>query len=168
MQYRRQKAEIVTPIRQALQAMQERLYRVRNEMSAHIWQIGFLAIAINLLTLLTIFLTLRVYLNKKIVMPIISLTDNTRNLMRGESGVSFDADTTDSEIGELAVALENLRKTREESEVSQWIKLALAKIIDGVKNAERPEDFAFEFLKGPENAARLRRRHFLFSRFRDG
>lgn len=146
-QYQRQKAEIVTPIRQAVQAMQERLYRVRNEMSALIWQIGFLAIAINLVTLLTIFLTLRVYLNRKIIMPVVSLTENTRKLMHGESEVSFETGIHDSEIGELGAALENLRETREESEFSQWIKLSLAKIVDAVKNAERPEDFAFEFLK---------------------
>jgi two-component system sensor histidine kinase/response regulator len=134
-------------IRQADSLIEHRFSDDRIVMKSKIAVSIIFSVTINLLALAMIFLTFRVYLDRKIINPIIALTENTTRMMKGETKVSFETGVYDSEIAELGNALETFRESRIETETTQWIKNSIAKLVDAIRKADTVENFSRNFLE---------------------
>jgi len=135
-------------IKQAINSLQDRLEITRSNYSDKIKFSEILAIATNLLNFLTVFFTLNIYLNKKIILPIIGLTKKTRKMMKGDYVTSFDIGADNSEISELGEVLESYRQTREDTQLKHNVIQMLAKLTHSIKNTENIDLFAHKLLEG--------------------
>lgn len=150
-QFQRRQTNITRAVKEALESMKERFMRVRSEYSLRIRRSARLAVSINLITIIALILIFRVYLDRKIIRPVVTLTKNTQKMMEGDMTVSFATGIHGSEVAELAEALETFRESQNETGITQWVKLGLAKTVDAIRNAETPEDFSRRLLASLES-----------------
>ena len=71
---------------------------------------------------------LQMFLRRRVLRPIVALTDTAKNLVSGKLDVQFGHENVENEIGDLARQLEGFRKVSTELETQRQIKTALTDI----------------------------------------
>jgi len=134
---RNTRAGVTQPLAQARNAIETRLGREveRTEEWANLAEkVEIAAILSNIAVVLAAILG---FFRRRVVSPIVDLTDKTRRLLAGDHAIRFGHEADDSEVGDLARSLENYRQASAEVEEQRWIKSnvsALAALLQGAKD----------------------------------
>ncbi|MDR3672457.1 MAG: ATP-binding protein [Holophaga sp.] len=145
--YQRFKDAVMVPTRNAQNDLETRLTAEGtrySEMADQVRIVVFFAYALNLITVV---LGLGWYIQRRVIGPVATLTDKTQRLLAGDNGVDFSPQVDQTEIGDLARALEDFRKAEAEMERQRWIKNGLMGIVAGAQEADNLNDFARLMLK---------------------
>ncbi|MFZ4614986.1 MAG: response regulator [Rectinemataceae bacterium] len=124
--------------------------------------ISGLAVVVNLLAILAAF---RVFYRRKLIDPIVDLTDRTLALLKGDHGLRYGHLGEQSEIGDLARALEDYRRMGEEIERQRWVKQGLSEISEALQHIDSFGGFGDVLLSGLAPLLRAGRGNFYM---RDG
>jgi len=113
---------VARPLSQAKTAIEARLGREverTSEWAGVAEKVEIATIVINIGVVLAAILG---FFRRKVVSPIVALTEQTRRLLAGERTVRFGHADEDSEVGDLARSLESYRQASAEVERQRWIK----------------------------------------------
>ena len=91
-------------------------------------------------------LTLRVFFVRRLIQPLLRLTQTTRDFVDGNWDVRFGQQDDASELGDLARALENYRHAVQEIEHQRWAKEGLTQAVDAMLQANHTEALAQQLL----------------------
>jgi PAS domain S-box-containing protein len=141
-QYLRAKASIIEPIRHGRNELQEQMERKRQAYTGKARTVQNVAIATSALMVLTILVSLLVFFRRRVIVPLVTLTNQTRKLVEGDREVRFDYEDYNSEVGDLARTLEDYRHKEEEIERQRWIRSGVAEIAASLQQADTVEAFA--------------------------
>ena len=136
---RRIRASVTQPLAQARNAIDSRLGREverTEEWASLAEKVEIAAILSNIAVVLAAILG---FFRRRVVTPIVDLTDKTRRLLAGDRNVRFGHQADDSEVGDLARSLENYRQASAEVEEQRWIKSNVSSVAALLQGAE---DFA--------------------------
>ena len=145
-EYRTAKASIVGPIRAARSDIETRMLSQRQLLTAQARFAEYAAIGASLASLAAIVAALLVFFRNRVILPLALLTDRTRRLTEGDRTVSFGHRDDDTELGDLARALEAYRGVAEETERQRWIRSCLVEVTTPLQHAETLEGFAHDLL----------------------
>ncbi|MFZ2961005.1 MAG: response regulator [Candidatus Ozemobacteraceae bacterium] len=109
-QYVRARTCVIEPIRHALNDIREHMSRQRLEYTGQAQIVENVAIGASVFTALTILIVLQVFFRRRVIMPLVTLTNRARKLVEGEKNVRFGFEDDLSEIGNLARTLEDYRQ----------------------------------------------------------
>jgi signal transduction histidine kinase/DNA-binding NarL/FixJ family response regulator/HAMP domain-containing protein len=140
--YQRFKDAIMVPTRSAQTDLETRLTAEGtrySEMADQVRIVVFFAYALNLIAVVA---GLGWYIQRRVVGPVATLTDKTQRLLAGDKGVEFGHQVDQTEIGDLARALEDFRKAEAVMERQRWIKNGLMGVVAGAQEADNLNDFA--------------------------
>jgi PAS domain S-box-containing protein len=144
--YAAAKESIFNPTRRARKIIQDRMHTRIDEYTELTWIGERVAIGLNLITLLTVWGTLLVFFRRRLIMPVVSLTQNTRRLLAGDKDVHFAYQDDPTEIGDLARSLNNYRLSTDEIERQRWIRSGVAAISASLQQSETLDAFAHQLL----------------------
>ena len=145
--YQRFKDSIMVPTRTAQTDLETRLTAEGtrySEMADQVRIVVFFAYALNLIAVVA---GLGWYIQRQVITPLAALTGKTQRLLAGDKGVDFRPQADQTEIGDLARALEDFRKAEAEMERQRWIKNGLMAIVAGAQEADNLHDFARQVLQ---------------------
>jgi signal transduction histidine kinase/DNA-binding response OmpR family regulator len=145
--YQRFKDAIMVPTRTAQTDLETRLTAEGtrySEMADQVRIVVFIAYALNLIAVVA---GLGWYIQRQVITPLAALTGKTQRLLAGDKGVDFRPQADQTEIGDLARALEDFRKAEAEMERQRWIKNGLMAIVAGAQEADNLHDFARQVLQ---------------------
>ena len=97
-------------------------------------------------SVVTMALTLRLFFVRRLIEPLLSLTQTTREFVAGHWDVRFGQQQDASELGDLARALENYRQAVQEIEHQRWAREALTQAVDAMLQAEDTAALAQQLL----------------------
>jgi len=141
-EYRLGKQAVLVPIEQVRRSVETRMQgqiQDRTAWAALTSRIATWALEMNLVAVLA---ALYFFFRRRVVEPVVALTDKTRALLEGDTSVRFERRGDRSEIGELARTLEDYRRTGQEIEQERWIKNGVVEVSNVLQRAESPQDFA--------------------------
>jgi len=145
-EYTHEKASIIDPARSAVRAVDERLSTRRQALTGEATISQNVSIVTTFVTVLALVGGLVWFFQRKVVAPLVSLTDRTRRILAGVPGITFDEADTRSEIGELTGALESFRRESAELARQNWLKDSLREVSDALQQEEDLESLARAFL----------------------
>ncbi len=99
------------------------------------------------LNIITILGALLLFFRRQLVIPVVTLTDQTNKMLSGNDDVHFSYQNFKNEIGELARSLNSYREAHEEIDQQRWIKQCLADISVAIQDTENIEDFSNKLLE---------------------
>ena len=140
--YQRFKDAIMVPTHIAQTELETRLTAEGtrySEIADQVRIVVFIAYALNLIAVV---FGLGWYIQRRVIGPVATLTDKTQRLLAGDKGVDFGLQVDQTEIGDLARALEDFRKAEAEMERQRWIKNGLMVVVAGAQEADNLNDFA--------------------------
>ena len=97
-------------------------------------------------TLVLMVLTIRVFIVRRLILPLLSLTQTAREIVAGNWDVHFGLQDDVSELGDLARTLESYRTAVLEIEDQRWAKEALTQVVDAMLQAPDADTLAQRFL----------------------
>lgn len=99
------------------------------------------------LNIVTILGALLLFFRRQIVIPVVTLTEQTNKMLSGDDDVHFSYQNFKNEIGELARSLNSYRDVHEEIDQQRWIKQSLADISVAIQDAKNIEEFSNKLLE---------------------
>jgi two-component system, sensor histidine kinase and response regulator len=144
--YLRAKESIIEPIRQARSNIETRFDLQTVRFSEQAATVETVAIVASLLNVATILAVLLIFFQRVVINPIVTLTTKTKRLVAGDRSIRFGHEDDRSEIGALALTLEQYRRTGEEIQRQRWVKNCLAELDNALQRAESLADFASRLL----------------------
>ncbi len=140
-EYESARASVTEPLAQFRQALDKSSKKQVSELSESSTLFGRLALGTQVLTLLTVLAGLVFFYQKRVVGPVVALSKSIQALVSGHSDTRIGYQEDRSEIGELARAMEQLRRARGEAEHRRWISASVAELTEDLHGAEQPEEF---------------------------
>jgi CHASE3 domain sensor protein len=107
---------------------------------------GFGAVGLLVVMLIAVLLTLRKFVDRHLVEPMVTLADRAEQAETSDQDVARGFERHSSEIGRLARALERLRRARIASERQRELRTRLAEILGHVQQADDCAGFAARLL----------------------
>ena len=123
--YAASKAKVTGPIRAALEAMDRRQSEEIARFSRRAAVAGRVALAATLVNVLVVLAALLGFYGRRVLRPLVRLTEGARRLASGERDVRFETEEAAEEIDALARALEEHRRTAAEVERQKQEQQAL-------------------------------------------
>ncbi len=136
------KQAVLVPIEQVRRAVEVRMQRQIDDRTAWASIVGRIATWSMELTIVTVLGALHFFFRRRVIEPVVLLTDKTRALLAGDTSVRFDREGDLSEIGDLARTLEDYRRTSEEVERERWVKNGVVEVTNALQRADNPESFS--------------------------
>lgn len=146
-EYKRRKESIITPLLQTRTEIKSRLLKQQEVLAESITLYRAVTFGIISLLIVTVILVMLLFFQRKIVIPLNNLTENTQKLIGGDKNVRFHLDDALSELGNLADTLESFRIARENIEQQQWLKTSLTHITETVHRTDSVEAFTRALLE---------------------
>ena len=122
--------------------MDARLSREEDRLTGIADIVDWVAIGMQLLTLLIVAWVVQFYFRIRVVRPLGRLTQQAGLWLKGEQDVHFDYVQSESEIGDLARALDENRRVFMEIEQQRWVKTGVAQMLATVEGAATVEQYA--------------------------
>ncbi len=146
-EYRRRKASIITPLLHTRAEIKSRLLAEQEALGRSIELFELLGVGAIVGFMLTVILTMVLFVQRKIAIPLNTLTENTQRLTDGDQQVRFRLQGALAELDDLANALESFRVAKSRIEQQQWLKASLTEITEQVHQADSVERFARALLE---------------------
>lgn len=142
------KEAINTPLAEARQRVSYKLERDGAQAALSGQRAALLASVLLIMTAVLFFSILLLFYRRRIILPIAELTSATERLQAGEHQVRFTRLDEESEIGELARALEAFREKSDESEQQRKTRQGLIDLATVLHQEESLAGFAEKLLLG--------------------
>ncbi|WP_410499993.1 PAS domain S-box protein [Chitinibacter sp. S2-10] len=146
--YQQAYAMIHTPLREAKQQIEWRLEQEVAGLSIAANKAAWGAIITLLLNVALILAALLLFYRKRVIVPLLALTQATERLHAGYNEVQFVGVEENSEIGELARALEAYRLKSEENERQRWTRQSLIELANIIHAEDSVQGVAEKLLLG--------------------
>ena len=127
-------------------AIDLRLSKTEADLATIADTVDWVAIVLQVLTLLIVAWVVQFYFRSRVVMPLGRLTQQAGLWLKGEQDVHFDYVRAQDEIGDLARALDENRRVFMEIEQQRWVKSGVAKVLATVEGAATVEQYADSLL----------------------
>ncbi|WP_349569142.1 response regulator [Azotobacter salinestris] len=108
------KQSIMAAIRRAEESIHQRFEARVAALDAQVDSAMYVTVTTLLLSLLLVAFTLRGFYHRRLLQPLVELTEKTRRIVAGERGLSFAAAADGSELGDLARALQHYQNAMTE------------------------------------------------------
>ncbi|MDN3922274.1 response regulator [Roseateles violae] len=89
---------------------------------------------------------LELFYGRRVLAPVLQLTDAARRLLAGERAVRFDADRPAVELQDLGRTLESYRQQADELAQQSWLQQTLTEIGDAIHQVDTVEEFGSRLL----------------------
>jgi PAS domain S-box-containing protein len=139
--YVENKDAITDMIRDSRDLITARFAKHTEELSVRADVTSKMALATLILNMIAILAAVIFFYQRKVVSPLIELTDNTQKFLEGNRHVTFGYENDNSEIGNLARTLEGYRLASNEAEYQQTVKQSFANIDNALLGVKTYEDF---------------------------
>lgn len=123
------------------QTLDQRWGQRASELSASSTRLDQLALGILMITVLTVLVALVFFYQRRVVGPVVALSKSLQALVSGQGDLGIGYQEDRSEIGELARAMEQLRKARGEAEHRRWVAASVAELAEDLHGAEQAQEF---------------------------
>lgn len=140
-EYRLSKASVVDPIRSARGDLQTRLLGEATRLSNQARIIKAIAFITHTANFVAVILALVWFFQRRVVSPLALLTNRTRKLLEGDHSVDFLGQFGQNEVGDLARAMMDFKKSEESIAHQRWINNGLVDIVSHAQKADTYEDF---------------------------
>jgi len=145
-EYLAAKLSIMGPIAQAHNKIEARLSGRVEELTQQSLLAKNFALVMLILNMITIMATLLFFYQRRVVNPIVQITEKTQSLLAGNADVTFSHENDTTEIGDLVRVLESYRATNKNNEQQRWIKTQVAQISTELQQAENFTSLSQNFM----------------------
>jgi PAS domain S-box-containing protein len=140
-EYVKNKDAITNVIRDSRDLIVARFSKSTEELSVRADITAKIALATLVLNMIAILTAVLFFYQRKVVSPLIELTDNTQKLLSGNKSITFGYENDKSEIGDLARLLESYRQSSNEMEYQRKVKQSVADIDQAILTASTYAEF---------------------------
>ncbi len=145
-QYVQAKASILAPIEEAGMVLEQRLRERVEQLNSQVLVLKWVGLVFQTLFVLVMITTLLLFYHRRVVRPLVKLSEATDRLGHSDFQVRFKGAESTSELGVMARTLSDLRDTTRIQSDANWVKSHAAEIMAALQSAEDIPLFARELL----------------------